>query len=214
MSVISALEKIKNSYEIELYVDSKYVADGINSWLEKWKKNGWKTSDKKDVLNKDLWQRLDQLLQKHKVKAIWIKGHNGHPENEYCDRVAKEEAEKQKIKMEVLEVKEVIIKVKELFPEISDIDSLVSRESGLEVRLKIEDELKKNTDAVIVLDFQGIELITQGFGDEIIGVLIRRQGLDFVKEKIKVINANGFIRGTLNWVASYSKKMISEENRC
>jgi ribonuclease HI len=97
MAVISALEKIKNSYEIELYVDSKYVADGINSWLEKWKKNGWKTSDKKDVLNKDLWQRLDQLLQKHhSVKAIWIKGHNGHPENEYCDKVAREQAEKMK----------------------------------------------------------------------------------------------------------------------
>jgi ribonuclease HI len=96
MAIIATLEKIKNSYEIELYTDSKYVVDGINNWLEKWKKNGWKTSNKKDVLNKDLWQRLDQLLQKHKVKAYWIKGHSGHPENEYCDRVAKEEAEKQK----------------------------------------------------------------------------------------------------------------------
>jgi ribonuclease HI len=94
MAVIAPLEKIKNSYEIEIYTDSKYVVDGINSWLEKWKKNGWKTSNKKEVLNKDLWQRLDQLLQKHKVKAIWIKGHNGHPENEYCDKVAKMEAEK------------------------------------------------------------------------------------------------------------------------
>jgi ribonuclease HI len=92
MAVIKALEKIKNSYNIELYTDSKYVVDGINSWLEKWKKNGWKTSDKKDVLNKDLWQKLDQILQKHNVKAYWIKGHNGHPENEYCDKVAKMEA--------------------------------------------------------------------------------------------------------------------------
>ncbi len=112
--------------------------------------------------------------------------------------------------------KEIVIKVKDLFlPELpEDFDSLVSREAGLMVRLKIIEELEKNPDAVIILNFDGIELITQGFGDEIIGVLIRRQGLDFVKEKIKVINANGFIRGTLNWVASYSKKMISEENRC
>jgi len=92
MAVIKALEKIKNSYNIELYTDSKYVVDGINSWLEKWKKNGWKTSNKKDVLNIDLWQKLDQLLQRHNVKAYWIKGHNGHPENEYCDKVAKMEA--------------------------------------------------------------------------------------------------------------------------
>jgi ribonuclease HI len=97
MAVISALKKIKNVYDIELYLDSKYVVDGINSWLEKWKKNGWKTSNKKDVINVDLWQKLDQLLQKHhSVKAYWIKGHSGHPENEYCDKVAKEEAEKQK----------------------------------------------------------------------------------------------------------------------
>jgi RNase HI (EC 3.1.26.4) len=92
MAVIKALEKIKNSYNIELYTDSKYVVDGINSWLEKWKKNGWKTSNKKDVLNIDLWQKLDQLLQRHNVKAYWIKGHNGHPENEYCDKLAKMEA--------------------------------------------------------------------------------------------------------------------------
>jgi hypothetical protein len=106
--------------------------------------------------------------------------------------------------------KEVVIKIKELFPELSDLDSLTSRESGLRVRMEIEKILSENEDAITILDFNGIELITQGFGDEIIGVLIRRKGLDFVKEKIQIINACNFVRGTLNWVVSYSKKMIAE----
>lgn len=96
MAVIKALEKIKNSYNIELYTDSSYVVNGINQWLQKWKKNGWRTANKKEVINKDLWQRLDNLLQKHYVKAYWIKGHSGHPENEYCDKIAKMEALKYK----------------------------------------------------------------------------------------------------------------------
>lgn len=110
--------------------------------------------------------------------------------------------------------KEIIIKVRELFPEIlaefPDFDSLVLRESGLRVRLEIEKILEGEENAIIILDFQGLELITQGFADEIVGVLIRRRGVDFVKERIKPINMNNFIRGTLNWVASYSKKMVAE----
>ena len=113
--------------------------------------------------------------------------------------------------------KEIVIKVRNLFPELlkefPDFDSLTLRESGLRVRMEIEKALSENEDATIVLDFQGIELITQGFGDEIVGVLIRRRGLGFVKEKVKVINACDFIRGTLNWVVSYSKQMIVEENK-
>ncbi|MBX0312710.1 MAG: STAS-like domain-containing protein [Sulfurihydrogenibium sp.] len=112
-----------------------------------------------------------------------------------------------------MERKEITIKIKELFPELikefSDFDSLVLRESGLRVRMEIEKILEEEKNAIIVLDFSGLELITQGFADEIIGVLIRKRGLSFVKERIKAINMNEFIRGTLNWVASYSKKMVT-----
>jgi len=97
---------------------------------------------------------------------------------------------------------EAVIKPKELFPGL---DSLTARETGVIVRKMMEEILEKNVK--IILDFEGIELITQGFGDEIIGVFVRKNGVDFVKNKIKVINANDFIRGTLNWVVSYSKKM-------
>jgi len=95
-----------------------------------------------------------------------------------------------------------VIKLRELFPEL---DSLTARETGVIVRKMMEELLEKNVK--IILDFEGIELITQGFGDEIVGVFVRKNGVDFVKNKIKVINANNFIRGTLNWVISYSKKM-------
>jgi len=100
---------------------------------------------------------------------------------------------------------EKVIKLKELFPEL---DSLTARESGVIVRKMMEELLEKNVK--IILDFDGIELITQGFGDEIVGVFVRKNGVDFVKNKIKVINANNFIRGTLNWCASYSKKLRAE----
>jgi len=90
MAVIKALEKIKNSYHIEIYSDSKYVVEGINSWIKKWKTYGWN-----GIANKDLWMTIDKLLQKHlSVRAVWVRGHSGHPENEYCDKVAKEEARK------------------------------------------------------------------------------------------------------------------------
>ncbi|ACN99323.1 ribonuclease HI [Sulfurihydrogenibium azorense Az-Fu1] len=96
-AVIKALEALKKSpYDIDLYTDSNYVINGINSWLEKWIKNNWKTSSGKPVENQDLWQRLYELLKKHRVKAHWIKGHSGHPENEYCDKIAKQEALKVK----------------------------------------------------------------------------------------------------------------------
>jgi hypothetical protein len=97
---------------------------------------------------------------------------------------------------------ETVIKLKELFP---DCRSLTLRETGFKIREIMNQILKYNQK--VVLDFEGIEIITQGFGDEIVGVFVRKNGLDFVKNKIKVINANNFIRGTLNWVVSYSKKM-------
>jgi len=101
-----------------------------------------------------------------------------------------------------------VIKLKELFP---DCRSLTLRETGFKIREIINEILLKYNQKV-VLDFDGIEIITQGFGDEIVGVFVRKNGLDFVKNKIKVINANNFIRGTLNWVVSYSKKMAQNNS--
>ena len=103
---------------------------------------------------------------------------------------------------------EVVIKLKELFP---DCNSLTLRETGFEVR-EIMNEILSKYNRKVVLDFDGIEIITQGFGDEIVGVFVRKSGLDFVKNKIKVVNANNFIRGTLNWVVSYSKKMAQNNS--
>jgi hypothetical protein len=103
---------------------------------------------------------------------------------------------------------EIVIKLKELFPDCS---SLTLRETGFEVR-EIMNEILSKDNRKVVLDFDGIEIITQGFGDEIVGVFVRKNGLDFVKNKIKVVNANNFIRGTLNWVVSYSKKMAQNNS--
>jgi len=116
--------------------------------------------------------------------------------------VAKKEIESNEIQYEV------VIKLKELFPDCS---SLTLRETGFEVR-EIMNEILSKYNRKVVLDFDGIEIITQGFGDEIVGVFVRKNGLDFVKNKIKVVNANNFIRGTLNWVVSYSKKMAQNNS--
>ena len=94
MAVIQALSALKTSCNISLYTDSQYVMKGITEWLDNWKKNGWKTSNKKQaVKNVDLWQQLDELVQKHEIRWIWVKGHNGHAENERCDALARAEVE-------------------------------------------------------------------------------------------------------------------------
>ena len=86
-----ALEAIKGEGRaIELYSDSNYVRDGITKWIHGWKRNGWKTADKKPVKNAELWQRLDAARLKHKVEWHWVKGHDGHPENERADELARE----------------------------------------------------------------------------------------------------------------------------
>ena len=88
-AVIEALSALKASCNITLYTDSKYVMNGITEWLESWKKNNWRTSNKKSaVKNVDLWQKLDELVSKHEIRWVWVKGHNGHPENERCDALA------------------------------------------------------------------------------------------------------------------------------
>ncbi|MBR2033770.1 MAG: ribonuclease HI [Alphaproteobacteria bacterium] len=92
-AVIEALKALKKECEITLYTDSKYVMDGVNEWMPNWKRNGWKTTNKKSpVKNIELWQELDVLLVKHKIKWVWVKGHNDHPENERVDKLAREQA--------------------------------------------------------------------------------------------------------------------------
>ena len=96
-AVIEALKALKTVCNITLYTDSKYVMCGITEWLENWKKNGWKTSNKKnDVKNVDLWQQLDELIKHHEIRWIWVKGHNGHIENERVDTLARNEVTKLK----------------------------------------------------------------------------------------------------------------------
>ena len=90
MAAIAALEALKTGVEADLYTDSAYVRNGISSWIHGWKRNGWRTADKKPVKNMELWQRLDTALARHKVTWHWIKGHAGHPENERADELARE----------------------------------------------------------------------------------------------------------------------------
>ena len=92
-AVIESLKALKVPCVISLYTDSKYVMDGVNQWLPNWKKNNWKTANKKSaVKNIDLWQQLDELLPKHEILWNWVKGHNGHPENERVDKLARDQA--------------------------------------------------------------------------------------------------------------------------
>jgi len=87
-AVIEALGALKRPVTAKVHTDSQYVIKGISEWIFGWKKNGWKTSDKKPVKNADLWQKLDTLRQPHRVEWIWVKGHAGHPENERADALA------------------------------------------------------------------------------------------------------------------------------
>lgn len=91
-AVISALECLKESCEIDLYTDSKYVADAFNKrWINNWSNNGWKTSAKKPVENQDLWIKLIELVKNHKINWIWVKGHADNELNERCDKLARSE---------------------------------------------------------------------------------------------------------------------------
>jgi ribonuclease HI len=90
-AVIKALEALKEPCEIELYSDSTYVLKGLNEWLENWIKK-----DFKKVKNVDLWKQYIEVSKPHKIHINWVKGHSGHTENEICDKIAKEEAEKLK----------------------------------------------------------------------------------------------------------------------
>lgn len=88
-AAIMGLAALKEPCEVRLVTDSKYVADGITKgWAESWRKNNWRKADKKPALNPDLWERLLDLVNTHKVTIEWVKGHAGHPENERCDQLA------------------------------------------------------------------------------------------------------------------------------
>lgn len=93
IAVIEGLKSIKENENIEITTDSMYVKNGINQWINNWKRNGWKTAAKKPVKNKDLWQELDELVQNYSIKWIWVKGHSGHPGNERADQLANEAIE-------------------------------------------------------------------------------------------------------------------------
>jgi ribonuclease HI len=86
---IKALEALTRRSDVDLYTDSIYVRDGITKWIHNWKRNGWRTADKKAVKNAELWQELDVLIQKHDVAWHWVKGHAGHVENERADELAR-----------------------------------------------------------------------------------------------------------------------------
>ena len=94
-AVITALAALKEPCEVTLTSDSKYVVDAVTKkWVYGWRDKGWKKSDGKQALNIDLWKKLLELLEIHKVTFVWIKGHDGHEYNERCDRLAVKEAEK------------------------------------------------------------------------------------------------------------------------
>jgi ribonuclease HI len=88
MAAIKGLEALKRRCHVTLTTDSQYVRQGITSWLENWKKKGWKTASRQPVKNKDLWQLLDEQAARHNVAWRWVKGHSGHRENEIADQLA------------------------------------------------------------------------------------------------------------------------------
>ncbi|MFZ5745707.1 MAG: ribonuclease HI [Pseudomonadota bacterium] len=91
-AVIRALDALKEPCHVALHTDSRYVIDGITKWIFGWQKNGWINSQKKPVLNADLWQQLLESRKRHRIDWIWVKGHDGHPENERADRLASDAA--------------------------------------------------------------------------------------------------------------------------
>ena len=90
MAAIAALESLTRPVTVRIHTDSTYVKDGITQWIHRWKRNGWKTANRKPVKNEDLWRRLDAALARHDVSWHWVKGHAGHPGNERADALARD----------------------------------------------------------------------------------------------------------------------------
>jgi len=96
-AVIKSIELLKEPCQITVFTDSKYVQNGISTWIHGWKKNGWKTANKKSVKNKNLWLALDDQATKHNISWEWVKGHSGHPLNERADELANQAIDEGKI---------------------------------------------------------------------------------------------------------------------
>lgn len=90
LAAITALETLSRPCAVDLHTDSEYLRNGITTWIHGWKRNGWRTADKKPVKNADLWQRLDTAVARHEIAWHWVKGHAGHPENERADELARQ----------------------------------------------------------------------------------------------------------------------------
>ena len=93
LAAIRGLEALNRPCKVDLYTDSMYVRDGITKWIHGWRRNGWRTADKKPVKNAELWQELVEAAAPHEVEWHWVRGHAGHAENEQADRLACDEAE-------------------------------------------------------------------------------------------------------------------------
>ncbi|TAM17564.1 MAG: ribonuclease HI [Rhodanobacter sp.] len=93
LAAISALEALTRPCQVVLTTDSRYVMQGIEQWVPKWRANGWRTAGRQPVKNQDLWERLSNATGKHQVRWQWVRGHNGHAENERVDQAAREQAE-------------------------------------------------------------------------------------------------------------------------
>jgi ribonuclease HI len=90
MAAIAALEALKRPCRVRLHTDSIYLRDGITRWINKWRQNGWLTSDRKPVKNADLWLRLEKAMAPHRIEWAWVRGHAGHAENERADELARQ----------------------------------------------------------------------------------------------------------------------------
>ena len=95
-AAIEALNALKKPCRVELHSDSQYLRDGITKWIHGWRRNGWRTADRKPVKNADLWERLVEAESRHEVKWHWVRGHSGHPENDRVDALACAEADKRR----------------------------------------------------------------------------------------------------------------------
>ena len=89
LGAITGLESLKRPCRVRLTTDSQYLVKGMTEWIDGWVKKGWKNSQKKEVLNRDLWERLLTLCETHQVEWVWVRGHDGHDENERCDELAR-----------------------------------------------------------------------------------------------------------------------------
>ena len=92
-AVIEALKSLKRKCEVDIFIDSQYVKNGMMQWIENWQKNNWKTANKKPVKNQELWQELVELAKQHKINWHWVKAHNGDEMNERVDKLARDAAE-------------------------------------------------------------------------------------------------------------------------